>query len=299
MSFSVAAKPFLDLRKLLESISSINVEVDDKDIITWLQNIANGKPTKQIDAHRTLITLFASSNGIADDLPNISTKTDLRKIMDDSAAGNARLNNMCEIYGHGLRIFDLALDMPTKKSYLEPTLGEKQCAATVAFGMEAIAGGADVLAVGALATAADTVAAALVQKIYPDLSNIIAHEMPSEATLINRIVEACSETQPLEIVAAIGGREIAAIMGAIISARTEHISVILDDLPSLTAALILHKEDSNLTTHCRLAICQTELMTNLLQKMNMKSVLVTDSPKLNGANAALAMGVIKANVAVQ
>ena len=284
---------------MLASISDINIVADEQDIITWLQNINNGNKSDQLTAHRTLITLFASSNGIADDLPDAVSKTDIRKIMDDSAAGNARLNNMCEIYGHGLRIFDLALDMPTKKSYLEPTLGEKPCAATVAFGMEAIAGGADVLGVGALATAADVVAATLIQKLYPDMADAIALEMPAETQLINRIVSACDETKPLEILATIGGREVAAIIGAIISARTEHISVILDDLASLAAARILHKEDANLTTHCRLAICQTELMAKLLKKMNMKSVLVTDSPKLNGANAALAMGVLKANVAVQ
>lgn len=299
MSFSVADKPFQDLRKLLASIADINTTQDESNVIAWMQSVANGKTEKTIEAHRSLITLFASSNGIDEDVTETASKQELRALMDDAAAGKGRLNKMCEIYGHGLRIFDLALDMPTKKSYLETTLGEKNAAATVAFGMEAIAGGADILATGALATAANVAAASVILAIMPEASELIEQEFEADFTLINRIVATCDATQPLEILGAIGGREVAAIMGAIISARTEHITVILDDLPSLTAALILNQENSNLTTHCRLAICQTDLMSQLLQKMNMKSVLVTDAPKLNGANAALAMGILKANVAAQ
>lgn len=299
MSFSVAAKPFEDMRKLLASIADINSYKDEQDVVTWLQAIANGSEDKKIKTHRSLITLFASSNGIEDDVTTTQTKQQLRKLMDDSAAGSGRLNKMCEVYGHGLRIFDLALDMPTKKSYLEATLGEKQAAATVAFGMEAIAGGADMLAVGALASAADVAAASVIMAIYPDAATLIEQELPDDFALIKRIVDSCQETQPLEIMAAIGGREVAAIMGAIISARTEHIAVILDDLPALAAALILHQENALLTTHCRYAICQTDLMGLILKKTNMKSILVCDSPKLNGANAALAMGNLKGSIAAQ
>ena len=299
MSFSVAAKPFEDLRKLLASIADINTQQDEQDVISWLQSIANGSDDKKIEMHRSLITLFASSNGIDEDVSHSATKQQLRQLMDDSAAGNGRLNKMCEVYGHGLRIFDLALDMPTKKSYLEPTLDEKNAAATVAFGMEAIAGGADILAVGALATAAEQVAASVALAIMPETAQIMEAEMPDDFALINRIAISCQESKPLEILAAIGGREIAAIIGAIISARTAHVAVILDDLPSLVAALILHQENSNLTSHCRMAICQSDLATALLQKMHMQSVFAADAPKLNGANAALAMGILKGSVAAQ
>ena len=299
MSFSVAAKPFEDLRKLLASIADINVYHDEQDVISWMQSVANGSEEKTIKTHRSLITLFASSNGIDEDVSASATKQQLRQLMDESAAGNGRLNKMCEVYGHGLRIFDLALDMPTKKSYLEPTLDEKNAAATVAFGMEAIAGGADILAVGALATAADQVAASVILAIIPEAAEVIEAEMADDFVLIKRIASSCQENKPLEILGAIGGREIAAIMGAIISARTAHVSVILDDLPSLVAALILHQENQNLTSHCRLAICQSDLMALLLQKIRMQSVFVADAPKLNGANAALAMGILKGSVAAQ
>ncbi|PCI83964.1 MAG: hypothetical protein COB24_14915 [Hyphomicrobiales bacterium] len=299
MSFSVAAKPFEDLRKLLASIADINTHQDEQDVILWMQSIANGSDDKKIEMHRSLITLFASSNGIDEDVSRSATKQQLRQLMDDSAAGNGRLNKMCEVYGHGLRIFDLALDMPTKKSYLEPTLDEKNAAATVAFGMEAIAGGADILAVGALATAAEQVAASVALAIMPETAQIIEAEMADDFALISRIAINCQENKPLEILAAIGGREIAAIIGAIISARTAHVAVILDDLPSLVAALILHQENPNLTSHCRLAICQSDLANALLQKMHMQSVFAADAPKLNGANAALAMGILKGSVAAQ
>lgn len=300
MSFALAAQPLEDLRKLLTSIISVNEYKDESNVINWLQAVANAKDDKQINTHRSLITLFASSNGIADEVSTTPTIADLRTIMDESAAGNARLNKMCEIYGHGLRIFDLALDMSTKKAYLEPTLGEKQCAATVAFGMEAIAGGADILAVGTLATAADETAAAVIMAIMPELATVIEAEMQNDFALLSRIANSVETGQnAIEVLAAIGGREIAAIMGAIISARTANIPVILDDLSALTAALVLHQENPHLISHCRLAICQTQLMSDVIEILNLKSVVATDSPRLTGANSALAMGVIKANVAAQ
>lgn len=299
MSFSVAAKPFEDLRKLLSSIVDLNNNADDKDVISWMQAVANGKDDKKIETHRSLITLFASSNGIDEDVANTATKAQIRQLMDESAAGSGRLNRMCEVYGHGLRIFDLALDMSTKKSYLEPTMDEKNAAATIAFGMEAIAGGADILSVGALATAADVTAASVIMAIYPELAEVIETELPDDFAVISRIIANCEPTKPLEVLATIGGREIAAIIGAIISARTAHAPVVLDDLTSLAAAFILHQENASLTTHCRLAICQTELMNQLLQKMSMQSVFAADSPKLNGANSALAMGILKGSVAAQ
>ncbi len=264
-----------------------------------MQAIANGKDDKKIETTRCLITLFASANGIADEAEIIQSTKDIRAFMDDSAAGNSRLNDMCAIYGHGLRIFDLALNMPTKKSYLEATLDEKQCAATVAFGMEAIAGGADVLAVGAAATASDIVAASLILVLCPETADIIKREMTADFELITKIASSCDTAKPLETLAKIGGRENAAIIGAIIAARSEHVTIILDDLSALAAALILNLEAPSLTTHCRLAICQTELMAEILQKTSIQQVMQSDSPKLYGANSALAMGVLKANAAAQ
>ena len=66
----------------------------------------------------------------------------------------------------GFKVFDLALDMPTDDIVAEAAMDEKACVATMAFGMEAIAGGTDLLAVGEMGIGNTTVAAAIYAALY-------------------------------------------------------------------------------------------------------------------------------------
>ena len=68
-----------------------------------------------------------------------------QRMVETFAAGGAAINQICLAYDLGLKVFDLALDLPTGDITDEPALDERDCAATMAFGMEAIAGGTDLL----------------------------------------------------------------------------------------------------------------------------------------------------------
>ncbi|WP_409996315.1 nicotinate-nucleotide--dimethylbenzimidazole phosphoribosyltransferase [Rhizobium leguminosarum] len=60
--------------------------------------------------------------------------------VENFAAGSAAINQICVAYDLGLKVFDLALDYPTGDITEEAALSERDCAATMAFGMEAMAG---------------------------------------------------------------------------------------------------------------------------------------------------------------
>ena len=77
------------------------------------------------------------------------------------AAGGAAINQICLANDLGLKVFDLALHLPTGDITREAALDEHGCAATMAFGMEAIAGGADLLCLGDIGVGNSTVAAAI------------------------------------------------------------------------------------------------------------------------------------------
>ena len=66
-------------------------------------------------------------------------------MLENFAAGGAAINQICAAYGLGFKVFDLALDMPTGDITEADAMDEKACVATMAFGMEAIAGGTDLL----------------------------------------------------------------------------------------------------------------------------------------------------------
>ena len=63
-----------------------------------------------------------------------------------------------------------------------------------------------------------------------------------------------SNREPLEVLRRLGGREIAAMVGAIIAARTERVPVIVDGFVTTAAAAILHAHASrDAIDHCLFA----------------------------------------------
>ena len=87
-------------------------------------------------------------------------------MLENFRAGGAAVNQICATYGIGLKVFELALDIPTADITEAPALDEAACAATIAFGMEAIAGDVDVLCLGEMGIGNTTVAAAIYAALY-------------------------------------------------------------------------------------------------------------------------------------
>jgi NaMN:DMB phosphoribosyltransferase len=82
-------------------------------------------------------------------------------MVENFAAGGAAINQICVANDLGLKIFDLALEVPTADISVEAAMDERTCAATMAFGMEAIAGGTDLLCIGEMGIGNTTIAAAI------------------------------------------------------------------------------------------------------------------------------------------
>ena len=83
-----------------------------------------------------------------------------------SAAGGAAINQVCKTFDLGLRVFELALDHPIGDIAREPALDEKACAATMAFGMEALAARPDLLCLGEIGVGGDILASAIFRALY-------------------------------------------------------------------------------------------------------------------------------------
>jgi nicotinate-nucleotide--dimethylbenzimidazole phosphoribosyltransferase len=99
---------------------------------------------------------------------------------------------------------------------------------------------------------------------------------------------------PLEILRRLGGREFAAIAGAVLAARTEKIPVILDGYAAMAAAAVLHRGNPIAIDHCRLASTPVEpAQTKLASLIGLKPLLAFDAGGSGGAGAAIAMMAVK------
>jgi nicotinate-nucleotide--dimethylbenzimidazole phosphoribosyltransferase len=257
---------------------------------------------------RPVVAVFAGNHGVVAQGVSAYPQAVTRAMLENFAAGGAAINQICATYDLGLKVFELALDFPTSDITKEPAFDEAGCAATVAFGMEAIAGGADLLCLGEMGIGNTTVAAAIYYALYGgDAAHWVGRGTGVDDAGLTRKVDAVRRAvdlnrgqlaDPLEVLRRLGGREIAAIMGAILAARMERIPVVLDGYVVTAAAAILHALAPSTLDHCLAGHVSAEgAHGDVLARLGKKPLLDLGMRLGEGTGAALAAGLIKAAVA--
>jgi len=105
-------------------------------------------------------------------------------------------------------------------------------------------------------------------------------------------------SDPLQVLARLGGREIAAMAGAILAARIRRVPALLDGYVVSAAAAVLHALDETALDHCLAAHVSAERPHRELLRRLGKTPLLDLGMRLGeGSGAALAAGVVKAAVA--
>jgi nicotinate-nucleotide--dimethylbenzimidazole phosphoribosyltransferase len=231
-----------------------------------------------------------------------------RKMLENFAAGGAAANQVCATFNLGFKVFDLALDMPTADIVEAAAMDEKACVATMAFGMEAIAGGADILAVGEMGIGNTTIAAA----IYAALFGGAPEAWVGRGTGVDdagyaRKLEAVKGAlarhdghlhDPLEVLRRLGGRDVAAMAGAILAARLQRIPVVLDGYVATAAAAVLHALHPAAIDHCVAGHLSAEgPHREALERIGKIPLLALGMRLGEASGAALALGLIRAAVA--
>jgi nicotinate-nucleotide--dimethylbenzimidazole phosphoribosyltransferase len=104
---------------------------------------------------------------------------------------------------------------------------------------------------------------------------------------------------PLEILRRLGGREIAAIAGAILAARLQRIPVILDGYIATAGAAILHAIHPSTIDHCIAGHLSAEgAHQDVLQRLGKIPLLALGMRLGEGSGAALAAGIVKTTAAL-
>jgi nicotinate-nucleotide--dimethylbenzimidazole phosphoribosyltransferase len=226
-------------------------------------------------------------------------------MVENFAAGGAAINQICIANDLGLKVFDLALEHPTADITEEPAMDERTCAATMAFGMEAIAGGTDLLCIGEMGIGNTTIAAAIALALFGGTAeDWVGPGTGSTGDLLQRKLAAVRQAvalhqahlkDPLEVLRRLGGREIAAMAGAILAARMEKIPVIIDGFVASSAAAILYAANPEAIDHCLFGHVSAEPGHRLLLAKLGKEPLLDLGMRLGeGTGAALAASIVKA-----
>ncbi|MTI42059.1 nicotinate-nucleotide-dimethylbenzimidazole phosphoribosyltransferase [Roseibium hamelinense] len=320
MSLSDTALPFDDIRNLIRSLPGPDeeaikaVQARDaqltkpagalgklEDLAEWLA-AWSGKPSPTVT--RPLVAIFATAHGVADKGVSAFPSEVNRQMVENFAAGGAAINQICRINDIGLKVFDLAVDIPTPSITEEDALDEANCAATMAYGMEALAGGIDLICLGEMGIGNTTVAAAVLNALFGGSADEwigrgtgvddegLARKRAAVEAAVARLG---SEKDPLEILRRTGGREIAAMAGLIIAARLQRVPVIVDGFVTTAAAAVVYALDPDGLDHCVFSHVSAEAgHKTALAKMG-KTALFDFGMRLGeGTGAALAAGIVKA-----
>ncbi len=256
---------------------------------------------------RPQVVVFAANHGVVAQGVSAYPQAVTRAMLENFSAGGAAINQICGTYGLGLKVFDLALDLPTGDITQEPALDEKAAAATFAFGMEAIAD-ADLLCLGEMGIGNTTIAAAIYCALYGgEARDWVGRGTGVDDAGLARKIDAVDRAvalhgdhlgDPLETMRRVGGREVCALAGAIMAARMERVPVILDGYVVTAAAAILHALDPRALDHCLAAHVSAEgAHGDVLRRLGLTPLLDFGLRLGEGSGAALAAGLMRAALA--
>lgn len=272
-----------------------------EEIAFWLAAWTGRQPA----VTRPLVAVFAGNHGVTRKGVSPFPADVTQQMVANFAAGGAAINQICVAHDLGLKVFDLALEVPTGDITEEPALSERDCAATMAFGMESIAGGTDLLCIGEMGIGNTTVAAAICHGLFGGAAaDWVGPGTGATGEGLRRKIAAVESAvalhrahlkDPLELLRRLGGREIAAMAGAILAARMERIPVILDGYVTGAAAAVLFAANPSALDHCIAGHVSAEPgHRRLLEKLGKKPLLNLDMRLGEGTGAALAAGIVKA-----
>jgi len=320
---TVTGLPFDDFRALLRDLpgpeTAALIAARDRDrqltkppgslgrleeIAMWLAAWTGRPPA----VNRPLVAIFAGNHGVTKHGITPFPPSVTQQMVENFAAGGAAINQICSTFDLGLKIFDLALDYPTGDITCEAALSERDCAATMAFGMEAIAGGTDLLCIGEMGIGNTTIAAAINLALYGGTAEEwVGPGTGSHGELLERKINAVKTAvefhrahldDPLEVLRRLGGREIAAMAGAILAARVQRIPVLIDGYVATSAAAILKAANPTALDHCLIGHVSGEPgHLKAIEKLGKTPLLALGMRLGEGSGAALAAGIVKAAAA--
>ncbi|MCX7304783.1 MAG: nicotinate-nucleotide--dimethylbenzimidazole phosphoribosyltransferase [Hyphomicrobiales bacterium] len=316
-----SALPFDDFRNLMQALPDGDAAAADRvralfaraekpagslgrveAIAAWLAQWSGRAPPS---INRPQVAIFAGNHGVAAQGVSPRQVDATQRAVELCAAGGAAINQLCLANDLGLKVFDLALHLPTGDITREAALDEHGCAATMAFGMEAAAGGTDLLCLGDLGVGNSTVAAAILCLLYGGVgADWTGPGSGADAAMVRRKADAVDKAvalhgahrnDPFEVLRRVGGREFAAIAGAIIAARAANVPVLLDGCAAIAAAAVLHAVNPAILGHCLLAARPADAgLARAAQHLGLTPLLDLQLAHGEGVGAALAAGIVKA-----
>ncbi|PWR18729.1 nicotinate-nucleotide--dimethylbenzimidazole phosphoribosyltransferase [Zavarzinia compransoris] len=251
------------------------------------------------------IAVFAGNHGIAAAGVSPYPASVTAQMVANFAAGGAAINALSRAIGAELTVVPLDLERPSADFRRQPALSEAEFIAAAAEGFKVVTPGLDLLCLGemgigntsaAAATAAGLFGGAAIDWVGPGTGAA----GPVLAAKIAAVAEAArfhrAETaDPLDLARRLGGRELAAMLGACIAARLARVPVVLDGYVATAAVAALGLIRPDGLAHAVAGHCSAEpAHRRLLDALDLPPLLDLGMRLGEASGAAVAAGIIRA-----
>ena len=276
-----------------------------EDLVGWLAHWQGHAPPR-LDHVEVLV--FAGNHGVTKQGVSAYPAEVTAQMVANFAAGGAAINQLARAAGAALRVIPLELDRPTSDFTEQPALSEAEFIAAVAAGYDAVSPDSNLICLGEMGIGNTTAAAAIAAALFGGGgarwagrgTGIDTEGLARKRTVIDRALARHIATlhDPLAAAAALGGRELAAILGATLSARRKNIPVLLDGFVCTAAVAPLAKLRADALAHTQAAHVSAEAGHRmLLDEIGLKPLVDLNMRLGEASGAAVALQILHAALA--
>ncbi|USG60834.1 nicotinate-nucleotide--dimethylbenzimidazole phosphoribosyltransferase [Sneathiella marina] len=276
-----------------------------EDLAVWMSGWQRKHPPTYTSPQ---VVVFAGNHGVCDQGISAFPRDVTMQMVSNFRNGGAAINQLADAYGASFSVLPLALETPTLDFTKGPAMSEEECCTALQAGWNSLSQDTDLLVVGEMGIGNTTVAAAISAALFGGTgadwagpgTGLTMEGVRKKATVIDAGLSLHAEIldDPLLVLQHLGGREIAAMAGAILAARHNKTPVILDGFVVGAAAAILKKANPAALDHCVAGHMSAEPGHELLLRHLEKEPLLTLRMRLGeGSGAALALGILKGAIA--
>jgi nicotinate-nucleotide--dimethylbenzimidazole phosphoribosyltransferase len=276
-----------------------------EEVVEWL-GLWQGRNPPRLD--NVGILVFAGNHGVTAQGVSAYPSEVTAQMVRNFAAGGAAINQLARIAGAELRVVALGLDRPTEDITLSPAMDEAEFLEAVSSGYDAVLPDADLLVLGEMGIGNTTAASAIAAALFGGgAARFAGHGTGIDASGLERKRDAIDRAldrhgaildDPLRVAAALGGRELAALLGAALAARHAKIPVLLDGFVSTAAVAPLAKLRADALDHALAGHLSAESgHTLLLEELGLCPLLDLGMRLGEGSGAAVAVLVLRAGLA--
>jgi nicotinate-nucleotide--dimethylbenzimidazole phosphoribosyltransferase len=276
-----------------------------EEFAAWLAGW-QGRERPRLD--RVDVLVFAGSHGVTRRGVSAYPAEVTAQMVANFAAGGAAINQLARISGARLHVTPLRVGEPTADFTEAPAMEETAFLEAVNAGLLAVSPDADLVCLGEMGIGNTTSAAALAAALFGgggsdwagrgtgvDDEGLARKRAAIDAGLARH---AALLHDPLLALAALGGRELAAMFGAALGARLNRIPVIIDGFVSTSAVAPLARLGPGGLDHALAGHLSAEAgHRRLVDSLGLKPVLDLGMRLGEGSGACLAALVLKAAVA--